>query len=116
MCRTTGRRSSASPIRRCRTARCPVAWAIRCRARHQAGKTMARSYYDLQAVQDYLLAGAQRRGMDPRIALRVAKSEGLAPGTWQSNVVKNGRRERSYGPFQLYVDGGLGNQFKAQTG
>lgn len=77
---------------------------------------MARSYYDVNAVQDYIRAAALRRGMDPVIALRVAKSEGLAPGTWQSNYRKNGRRETSYGPYQLLVGGGLGDQFKAQTG
>jgi hypothetical protein len=30
--------------------------------------------------------------------------------------VKNGQREPSYGPFQLYMGGGLGNNFLEQTG
>lgn len=64
----------------------------------------------------YIAKAAQQRGIDPGVAVRVARSEGLAPGVWQSNVTKNGQRERSYGPFQLYVDGGLGNQFQQATG
>jgi hypothetical protein len=35
---------------------------------------------------------------------------------WQSNYVKNGRRETSYGPFQLLVGGGLGDVFRRMTG
>lgn len=62
-------------------------------------------------------------GIDPDTAVRVARSEGLAPGVWQSNVMKNGVREPSYGPFQLLVGGpgtgfptGMGNDFVRQTG
>src|SRR5690606_3310852 len=51
------------------------------------------------------------------VALRVARSEGLAPGVWQSNVInKQGRRETSYGPFQLLVGGGLGDEFQRRYG
>ncbi|MEP5753655.1 MAG: hypothetical protein ABJ359_02260, partial [Nitratireductor sp.] len=71
---------------------------------------------DLAELETYIRGAASRRGIDPEIAVKVAKSEGLAPGVWQSNVVKNGRRERSYGPFQLYIDGGLGNEFQKLTG
>lgn len=67
-------------------------------------------------VETYIRAAAAKRGIDPDVAVRVARSEGLAEGVWQSNVVKNGKRERSYGPFQLYVDGGLGNEFEKRTG
>ena len=62
---------------------------------------------------------AIKRGIDPDIALRVAESEGLnanpADG-FQSNFVKDGKREPSYGPFQLYTAGGLGNEFQERTG
>ena len=74
---------------------------------------------DLEA---YIRQAAGARGIDPETALRVARSEGLAPGVWQSNVRKNGMRETSYGPFQLLVgDGvhfpkGMGNDFIAKTG
>lgn len=71
---------------------------------------------DLQEMEQYIRSAASQRGIDPNIAVRVARSEGLAPNTWQSNVVKNGRRETSYGPFQLLVGGGLGDKFIQQTG
>ena len=67
-------------------------------------------------VEAYIRQAAMRRGIDPDIAVRVAKSEGLAPGVWQSNLYRNGVRERSYGPFQLYMGGGLGNEFERLTG
>lgn len=72
--------------------------------------------YDIKQVEAYIRRAAAARGMDPDIAVRVAKSEGLAPGAWQSNFVKNGKREPSYGPFQLFMGGGLGNEFKRKTG
>jgi hypothetical protein len=74
---------------------------------------------DRQALIDYIRQSAVARGIDPDIAVRVAESEGLnanpAEG-WQSMVVKDGKREESYGPFQLYMGGGLGNVFQEQTG
>jgi hypothetical protein len=65
----------------------------------------------MNEVERYLRAAALKRGMDPDAIVRVAKTEGgLSDPFQQSNVVKNGRRERSYGPLQLYIDGGLGNE------
>jgi len=77
---------------------------------------------DIGQMEAYIRQAATQRGIDPDIAVKVAKSEGLAPGVWQSNVKKNGIREPSYGPFQLLVgDGknfpkGMGNDFMAKTG
>lgn len=71
---------------------------------------------NLSDVSAYIREAAIRRGIDPDIALRVARSEGLAPGVWQSNYYKDGRRETSYGPYQLLVGGGLGDKFIEQTG
>ncbi|AEG52582.1 phage tail length tape measure family protein [Sinorhizobium meliloti] len=68
-------------------------------------------------IASYIAKAAAARGIDPDIALRVAKSEGgLNSWNLQSNYVKNGVREPSFGPFQLYKGGGLGNKFMAQTG
>lgn len=67
---------------------------------------------DVSATEAYIRQSAQARGIDPDVAVRVARSEGLAPNTWQSNYVKNGKRETSYGPFQLLVGGGLGDKFQ----
>jgi len=74
-------------------------------------------------MRQYIAQAAQARGIDPSVAIRVANSEGLAPDTWQSNVMKGGKREPSYGPFQMLVGGGdtgfpegMGNAFMSQTG
>lgn len=71
---------------------------------------------DVAGLESYIRDAATKRGIDPDVAVRVARSEGLAPGVWQSNVVKNGRRETSYGPFQLLVGGGLGDKFQKVYG
>lgn len=79
--------------------------------------------YDVKEMEQYIRKAAQARGIDPDIAVRVAKSEGLARNTWQSNVNHPTRgREPSYGPFQLLEGGkggwpaGMGNDFRRQTG
>lgn len=76
---------------------------------------------DVRSLEAYIRQAAAARGIDPDIAVRVAKSEGLAPGVWQSNVKLGYGRERSYGPFQLHLAPsghrpGLGNKFMQQTG
>ncbi|RAS13555.1 hypothetical protein [Ensifer adhaerens] len=71
---------------------------------------------DVAALESYIRDAATKRGIDPEIAVRVARSEGLGPGIWQSNYVKNGKRETSYGPFQLLVGGGLGDKFQKVYG
>ena len=75
----------------------------------------------VQEMEAYIRQAAQARGIDPDIAVRVARSEGLAPKTWQSNVMLDYGREQSYGPFQLHVapEGrkpGMGNDFVKATG
>lgn len=75
-------------------------------------------------IEAYIRQAASSRGMDPDIAVKVAKSEGgLKNAAQQSYATKNGVREPSYGPFQLLVGGagtgfptGLGNKFIEQTG
>lgn len=72
-------------------------------------------------MEAYIRQAARARGIDPDVAVRVARSEGLAPDTWQSNVQLGYGRERSYGPFQLHVapkgrNPGLGNAFIKETG
>ena len=65
-------------------------------------------------LTSYITTAANARGIDPNIALRVARAEGLKEGVWQSNLsgsYTEGGREASYGPYQLYMGGGLGNVF-----
>lgn len=75
---------------------------------------------DRQVLVDYIREAAVARGIDPDIAVRVAASEGLNANPeegWQSQIVnERGEREESYGPFQLYLGGGLGNVFMERTG
>lgn len=68
----------------------------------------------------YIRQAAIARGIDPDIAVRVARSEGL--NNWKSTIPG----EESYGPFQLHYGGrgqkgnlaarGLGDDFTKQTG
>lgn len=75
-------------------------------------------------IAAYIAKAAAARGIDPDIALRVAKAEGgLDSWNLQSGYSKNGFREPSYGPFQLLKGGpgtgfpkGMGNDFMARTG
>lgn len=75
----------------------------------------------VQEMEAYIRQAALARGIDPDTAVRVARSEGLSPGTWQANAQLSYGREQSYGPFQLHVApkghrGGMGNDFIAKTG
>lgn len=79
--------------------------------------------YDVKAAERLIRESASRYGVNPNIAVKVARSEGLAGGVYQSNLSKGGMREPSYGPFQLLVGGpgtnyptGMGNDFIRQTG
>ena len=69
---------------------------------------------DPRGMAQFIRQTAAKYGIDPETAMRVAKSEGLS--TFQSSVVKNGVREPSWGAFQLYTGGGLGNLFQKETG
>lgn len=61
-------------------------------------------------IEGYIRYAATRRGIDPDVAVRVAMSEGgVTDPVRQSEFVQNGKREESYGPFQLFLGGGLGN-------
>ncbi len=71
------------------------------------------------SVESYIRQAAAARGIDPDVAVRVAKGEGgLNDPTKQSDVhflngkiVKSGGvQETSYGPFQLKIGGGLGDK------
>ena len=55
-----------------------------------------------------IIAAAQKYGVDPATAIRVARSEGLAEFL--------GDGGKSGGAFQLYTGGGLGNEFQKATG
>ena len=60
---------------------------------------------------DVIRGLARKYGIDPRVAVAVAKSEGLGV-KWGSGM----DRGTSFGAFQLHVGGGLGDIFQRQTG
>lgn len=72
-----------------------------------------------------IVRSARRWGVDPRIALRVAKEEGGTKGWIRSRVKdkQTGAVEPSFGPFQMLVGGGktgfpegMGNQAMRERG
>lgn len=70
---------------------------------------------DPRGLVPYIRERATALGINPDVAVKVAQSEGL--GSFQSNVIqRSGRREPSYGAFQLYTGGGMGNEFQRATG
>lgn len=71
---------------------------------------------DPVTIADYIRKAAAARGIDPEVAVKVYNHEGRGAIDYQSGIVKNGVREPSYGPFQLYTGGGLGNTFQKETG
>jgi hypothetical protein len=73
-----------------------------------------------EEVKAYIINAAKERGVDPDTALKVWTSEGRSGDpteAWRSKgTLKDGRRESSYGPFQLNVDGGVGADMIKDTG
>jgi hypothetical protein len=74
---------------------------------------------DPRGMESAIRESAAKWGVDPDTAVAVAKSEGLS--TFQSTVRRSGKgshggREDSWGAFQLYMGGGLGNKFQKETG
>ena len=57
-------------------------------------------------LSEYIRETAKKYGVDPEVALKVAKSEGLRDFS--------GDGGKSGGAFQLYTGGGLGNKFRAE--
>jgi hypothetical protein len=78
-------------------------------------KRVLRPDASVKEIHNYIVYAAKRRGIDPRKALKIAYGEGLGAGVWQARDTSTGRRETSYGPFQLKV-GGKGTGFKPGMG
>lgn len=83
-----------------------------------AGITAEKGGFRSSAEREaFIRAEAAKRGINPNVAMAVAKSEGFY--NFQSTVPNargpNGR-EDSWGAFQLYMGGGLGNEFQKATG
>ncbi len=83
------------------------------------GAPFRSSHGDNQEIVDQITKSAKKYGIDPNIALRVARSEGGL-----SQYAKPGDKGTSFGPFQLHYKnnipglslGGLGDAFTKETG
>ena len=80
-------------------------------------ESIAEAYNDIDSAQmeKWIRTYADRHGVDPDIAVKVWKSEGGMD--YQSNIKKGNQqkykgKEDSWGPFQLYRGGGLGNAWE----
>ena len=70
-------------------------------------------------IESIIRDEAELRGIDPDIAVRIFRAEGRS--SYQSTVPRTGKgslngREASFGPYQLYIGGGLGNEYQDKTG
>jgi hypothetical protein len=70
-------------------------------------------------MEQIIKAEAEARNINPETAIAIFRSEGA--GAYQSQVPREGKGsynglEDSYGPFQLYRGGGLGNEYEKLTG
>lgn len=62
-------------------------------------------------IAEYIRQAAIREGIDPNVAIRVAKTEGGLTNPFQQSYVQQGYgREESFGPFQLHMRGGVGSR------
>ena len=65
---------------------------------------------DPRGMVPFIRETAKKYGIDPNVAVNVARSEGL--GTFTSGIPG----EKSFGAFQLNTQGGMGNEFYRDTG
>lgn len=72
-----------------------------------------------RSMEEIIRREAELRGIVPDVAVRIFDEEGDTD--YQSRIPREGRgshggREASFGPFQLYIGGGLGNVYQRETG
>jgi len=70
-------------------------------------------------IESIITREAEARGIVPSVAIAVYRAEGRS--SYQSTVPRSGKgslngREASFGPYQLYIGGGLGNDYQDRTG
>ena len=70
-------------------------------------------------IEQNIRAEARLRGIDEDVAVKAWKSEGYA--SYQSKIPRTGTGsyqgyEASFGPYQLFTGGGLGNDYESLTG
>lgn len=70
-------------------------------------------------IERWINEEANLRGIDPNVAIAVFRAEGA--GGYQSSVPRSGNgslngREASFGPYQMFIGGGMGNEYQRLTG
>lgn len=70
-------------------------------------------------IERIIAREASLRGIDPSVAVRIFRAEGAT--SYQSQIPRSGSGvvggfEASWGPFQLFTGGGLGNEYQRRTG
>lgn len=73
----------------------------------------------MSTIEQWITEECNLRGITPSVAIAVFRNEGY--GNYQSTVttgnqLKRYGREASYGPYQLYVGRGMGNDYERDTG
>lgn len=82
--------------------------------------TTAKGYpVSKDAIMVFIEEEAALRNIDTKTALNIYRNEGY--NSYQSNIGRKGHgsrggKEASYGPFQLFTGGGLGNEYEEATG
>jgi peptidoglycan hydrolase-like protein with peptidoglycan-binding domain/lysophospholipase L1-like esterase len=71
------------------------------------------------SIESIIKREAAARNMDPVTAIKIFRAEGA--GAYQSQIPRKGKgshagKEASFGPYQLYIGGGMGNQYEQATG
>lgn len=86
-----------------------------------ASETVSPGYGEIKQsdIEAIIRTEAEARGINPTTAIAIFRSEGA--GNYQSQIPRSGKgsvggKEASYGPYQLYTGGGLGNQYEKLTG
>lgn len=70
-------------------------------------------------IEQMIIRESSARFISPNVAIRIFRAEGL--GSYQSSVPRSGGgsylgREASFGPYQMFLGGGVGNRYERQTG
>lgn len=88
-------------------------------SRSAGGANLKDSALTVNEIEQIIRDESRLRNMDPSVAIRIYRSEGY--NMYQSQIPRQGNGslnglEASFGPFQLFTGGGLGNEYQNRTG
>lgn len=87
--------------------------------RSAGGSNLKEPAMSTSEIERIIRTESVARNINPSVAVRIYRAEGY--GVYQSQIPRTGRGslnglEASFGPFQLYTGGGLGNDYESNTG